>query len=232
MERNKPQLTSNELKLIALVSMTLDHLGMFLFPKLTILRIVGRIAFPIYAYMLAEGCRHTSSRLRYFCGIFGLGVLVQIFFWYTRHSIYQYILITFSMSLLLIFCGQEAEKKGGIWLLLGGVLLVFDAFICLLLKYFLPIRGFAVDYGLCGVLLPLLIYVARTRTQRLAAAALGLTAVCIASAYIYQWFSLLAVPLLALYHGQRGTYRLKYLFYAYYPIHLLILESIRVTNRR
>ena len=232
MERNKLQLTSNELKLIALVSMTVDHVGSFLLPQYKLLRIIGRLAFPIFAYMLAEGCRHTSSRLRYFCSIFGLAVLVQLFFWYTRHIIHQQILITFSMSLLLIFCGQEAEKRGSVWLLIGGVLLVFDAFICLLLKYLLPIRGFAVDYGLCGVVLPLLIYVGRTRTQRLAAAALGLTAVCIASSFAYQWFSLLAVPLLALYRGQRGDRRLKYLFYAYYPLHLLILESFRVTGGR
>ena len=47
-----------------------------------------------------------------------------------------------------------------------------------------------------------------------------------------QWYSLLALPLLALYRGQRGTYRLKYLFYAYYPIHLMILEGVRIARRR
>ena len=74
-------------------------------------------------------------------------------------------------------------------------------------------------------------FAAQTRAQKLLAAAIGLTGVCIAMGGI-QWYSLLALPLLALYRGQRGTYRLKYLFYAYYPIHLMILEGVRIARRR
>ena len=54
-------LTNNQLKLIALVTMTLDHIGVVLFPQAQWLRIVGRLAFPIFAYMIAEGCRHTAN---------------------------------------------------------------------------------------------------------------------------------------------------------------------------
>ena len=177
MELRKLQLTSNELKLIALVSMTIDHIGYFLLPQYTLLRILGRIAFPIFAYMIAEGCRYTSNRLRYFLGILGLGILVQLLFWYTRQSLYQHILITFSMSIALIFSLRQAAEKGGVWFLVSGLALALAGFVCLLLKNFLPIRGFSVDYGLCGVLLPVLIYVAQTRTQRLLATAIGLIAV-------------------------------------------------------
>ena len=232
MEQPKLQLTSNELKLIALVSMTIDHIGYFLLPQYKLLRILGRIAFPIFAYMIAEGCRYTSNRLRYFLGILGLGILVQLLFWYTRQSLYQHILITFSMSIALIFSLRQAAEKGGVWILVSGLALALAGFVCLLLKHYLPKRGFSVDYGLCGVLLPVLIYVAQTRTQRLLATAIGLIAVSLSFSNNIQWYSLLALPLLALYNGQRGTSRLKYLFYAYYPLHLLILESIRVTNGR
>ena len=69
MEHRKPQLTSNELKLFALVVMTVDHIGALLLPQYSVLRIIGRLAFPIFAYMIAEGCAHTSSRLRYFLTI-------------------------------------------------------------------------------------------------------------------------------------------------------------------
>jgi len=44
--------------------MTVDHLGFILFPSLIILRIIGRIAFPIFAYMIAEGCRYTKNEKR------------------------------------------------------------------------------------------------------------------------------------------------------------------------
>ena len=230
MEQSKFQLTSNELKLIALVSMTVDHIGLFLFPQLKLLRIIGRLAYPIFAFMIAEGCRHTSNRLRYFLCVFGLGVAVQVFFWFTRRSLYQHILITFSMSIVLIFSLRLASKKGGFWLAAAGLVLAAEVFICLFLKNYLPKRGFQIDYGLCGVLLPVVIYAARSRTQRLLAAAIGLTAVCLSSSSV-QWYSLLALPLLALYNGQRGTYRLKYLFYAYYPLHLVLIECIRMMRR-
>lgn len=54
-------LNSNQLKLLALLTMTVDHIGVHLFPQYPILRIIGRLAFPIYAYCIAEGCVHTKT---------------------------------------------------------------------------------------------------------------------------------------------------------------------------
>ena len=48
--------SNNVLKIIACITMLIDHMGVLLFPKITILRIIGRIAFPIFAFLLAEGC--------------------------------------------------------------------------------------------------------------------------------------------------------------------------------
>ena len=65
MERSSVgSLSGNQLKIIAAISMTVDHLGFILFPSLIILRIIGRIAFPIFAYMIAEGCRYTKNEKR------------------------------------------------------------------------------------------------------------------------------------------------------------------------
>jgi len=58
-------LTNNQLKVIAMVTMTVDHVGFLLFPRLLLLRCIGRLAFPIYAYMVAEGCSHTKSLPKY-----------------------------------------------------------------------------------------------------------------------------------------------------------------------
>ena len=57
-----PGLTGNQLKLIALITMTIDHIGFMLLPQVKILRAIGRIAFPIFAYMIAEGCQYTRNR--------------------------------------------------------------------------------------------------------------------------------------------------------------------------
>ena len=225
-----PRLSSNALKLIALVCMTVDHVGFMLYPHLTVLRIIGRIAFPIFAYMIAEGCRYTSNRIRYLGTILLLGIAMQVFFWFTRRSLYQHILITFSMSIVLIFSVQNARKQGGVWIVLSCLVFLGEAFACLVLKKLLPWRSYEIDYGFCGVLLPFLIYSGRNRTERLAAAAVGLAAVSLAMSS-RQWWCLLSLPLLALYSGERGRYRLKYLFYIYYPLHLIVLEGIRLWRR-
>ena len=58
-------LTGNQLKLLALITMTIDHIGMILFPHIPLFRIIGRLSMPIFAYMIAEGCRHTRNRKKY-----------------------------------------------------------------------------------------------------------------------------------------------------------------------
>ena len=71
----KPFLSGNALKLLAALFMTIDHVGVLLLPHVIVLRILGRLALPIFAYMIAEGCRYTRNRLRYFGSVFALGVL-------------------------------------------------------------------------------------------------------------------------------------------------------------
>lgn len=67
-------LNATQLKLIAAFTMLLDHAGALLFPEVMILRVIGRLAYPLFAFMIAEGCRHTRNKLRYFLLIFGLGL--------------------------------------------------------------------------------------------------------------------------------------------------------------
>ena len=71
-------LTGNQLKIIAMITMTVDHVGMQLFPRLLWLRMIGRLAMPVYAYMIAEGCRHTRDRKKYLLRLLGMGALCQI----------------------------------------------------------------------------------------------------------------------------------------------------------
>ena len=68
-------MTSFVIKIIAAMTMFIDHMGLMLFPHMDIFRIIGRLAFPIYAYCIAEGFRYTRNRLKYFLQIFILGVL-------------------------------------------------------------------------------------------------------------------------------------------------------------
>ena len=58
-------LSGNMLKILGAVFMLIDHIGVVFFPEVKILRILGRISFPIFAFMIAEGCRYTRNKLRY-----------------------------------------------------------------------------------------------------------------------------------------------------------------------
>lgn len=222
--RNAPGLTGNQLKLIALVAMTLDHIGLILLPSWGILRAIGRIAMPVFAWMIAEGCRHTHSRKRYLLGIAVLAVVCQLVTWLVGKSYYQGILVVFSLSVGMIFLWDALkDKEQGkliFFAVTWGVLGLTE-----LLPRVVPLWDFAFDYGFCGVILPVLFYMGKDRRQRLL---LGLAVLALLSVRVgtIQWLCLLSVPLLALYNGQRGKYRLKYLFYIYYPLHLAVLYTL------
>jgi|GEM_PF-2361223 len=73
-------MTRNTLKTIACVSMLVDHIGYILLPEAAFLRYIGRLAMPIFAFFIGEGCLYTRNRKKYFTRIFGLGVVCQLFY--------------------------------------------------------------------------------------------------------------------------------------------------------
>ena len=214
-------LTGNQLKILAMITMTCDHVGMQIFPQLLWLRIIGRLAMPIYAYMIAEGCRHTRDRKKYLLRLFGMGALCQVVYFVAMGSLYQCILITFSLSVCLICLLDAVEQEQNFrnWgKLFAGTVLIF--FLCVVLPDLLPNTDYEVDYGLPGVLLPVLIYGAGTRGLLL-----GLFLVAMQHGGI-QWMAFGAVPLLLCYNGKRGRANIGKLFYWYYPIHLVVIYGI------
>ena len=83
----KKGLSGNVLKIIALIAMTVDHIGVIIFPKAVVLRIIGRIAMPIFAFMIAEGCVYTKRKLRYFALVFGLGLICVVGYFIAERKI-------------------------------------------------------------------------------------------------------------------------------------------------
>ena len=221
MRKETSGLTGNQLKLIAMITMTCDHVGVQIFPKCLWLRILGRLAMPIYAYMIAEGCRHTRDRKKYLQRLLGMGALCQLVYLLAMDSLYMCILITFSLSVILICLMDAAEQektaKSQIHLALG-VLSVF--FVCTVLPDLLPYTDYKIDYGLPGVLLPVLIYGGGTKGLLI-----GLTLTALKYGGV-QWIAFLTVPLLLAYNGQRGKANIGKLFYWYYPLHLVAIYGI------
>lgn len=220
-------LTGNQLKLIALIAMTIDHVGMILLPQYLFLRIIGRLAFPIYAYMIAEGCRYTRNIFKYLGTMAAVALLCQVVSFAAIGSLYQSVLVTFSLSVLVILLIKNAgQKKNAFSYLLLGLGIAGVFFVTKLLPELLPGTDFGVDYGFVGVMLPVLVYLAKDRRQAMAFTAICLVLLAYGLGQV-QWFGLLALPLLWLYNGKRGAYGMKYLFYIYYPAHLAAIYLLQ-----
>ena len=226
MDMKRIGLTNNQLKILAMISMLLDHVGLMLLPEYTILRVLGRLAFPIFAYMIAEGCRYTRSRVKYLLTMLIMAVGIQAVYFFAMGSLYQNILLTFSMSVLLIcavdvFLQKKTVARGCI--AVGTIL--FVTFVGAVAPMIWKDAGFVIDYGFFGILLPVAVYYAPSKWGKLMATA----AILLIRALLYgelKWFALLSLPLLFLYNRKRGKYKLKYLFYVFYPLHLVLIYLV------
>jgi len=220
-------LTNNQLKIIAMLSMLSDHIGKELLPQYQILQIFGRLAFPIFAFMIAEGCFYTKNKMRYFLTVALLGAGCQAVYMIAEHSFYQNILITFSLSIILIFASENyRKKKEKVSLIILFITLFGVLVICQLLPVALADQGFTIDYGIWGVLLPVAVFYAPDKPRKL----LFTTGILVLLSLYFgggiQWWSLLSIPLLALYNQKRGKYNIKPLFYIFYPAHLVVIYLI------
>lgn len=226
--QTRPGLSGNQLKLLALAAMTCDHIAVAFFPRAVFLRIIGRLAFPIFAYMIAEGCTHTKNRKKYLLSMAALALVCQVVYWIAMGSLYQCVLVTFSLSIGLIYLLDHVKRKKNnlskLWGLLG---FVGAYFLCEILPDLLVGTDYHIDYGIWGVFLPVLVFFGKERRQKLVHFACGLVLLSFRLGGI-QWFCLTTVLLIALYSGRRGKLRMKYLFYIYYPAHLVLIQLISI----
>ena len=232
-------LSASTLKIIACIAMVIDHVGAYIFTDLEILRIIGRISFPIFAYFIAEGCRYTRHKLKRFLLVFGLGLLCEGVYYLYTGTLDGGILVTFSFSILLIYQVQAikkalAQKRWAtaiLWtLLLSASLVGIYGFIAYVLY---------ISYGFWGVLIPVLTALPDYKEGeapkifrhisalpwKLAFCTLGVLLLCVSrglTTNIQSW-CLLSLPLLALYNGKPGVKGMKYGFYVFYPLHLVVI---------
>ena len=242
-------MSSFVLKLIAAVSMLCDHTGLILFPAVPVLRVIGRLAFPLYAFCIAEGFRHTRNRLRYFLRVFVLGVLCQIVYTIAERDLYLGILLTFSFSIVLMaltdcvkkaFSGEKSALSG-LWRRMTGSELSEGAdkalslglTVTAVLGLLLLTSKITVDYGFFGILLPVSANLFEDRPMRLISFSCCLLAVAVSfgASFPVQYWSLLALPLVFLYNGQPGRVRMKYFFYIFYPAHMALLYGLSMLMR-
>lgn len=233
-------MSRNALKIIASVSMLIDHIGFILLPDVTFLRYIGRLAMPIFAFFIGEGCLYTRNRQKYLNRIFTLAVICQLFyvgeylFTKSGNPFYLNILFTFSASvvlcsLMLGACEEKDKMKKLGKSLLFAMGLVFFGVLCRLNENsVIPLQF---DYGFGGILLPLFAAVTKERKKKLAVFAAGLFLVIIAKNYadpMWTRCAILSIVPLCFYNGKPGKHNLQKAFYLFYPVHLGVLYLISV----
>ena len=103
-------LSGNLLKIIAAIAMLLDHIGFIFYPSVLWLRAVGRLAFPIFAFFIAEGCRYTKNKAKYFSTLSALAILCQVVADIAEpDNDLMSVLMNFSFSVLLIYALDYAK---------------------------------------------------------------------------------------------------------------------------
>lgn len=234
-------MSSNKLKIIAVISMLIDHIGYLLFPDIIILRYFGRIALPIFAFFIAEGCFYTRNKIKYFLQVFVLAVICQTFYIANDllnggiKSIYLNVLFTFSLSIIVVSAYinilKTAKQKDNKKTIVAVSLFILSLlFVCFLQTALTPIFNIeiTIDYGVAGILLPLFAALFKDKNKRFISFSIGTIIYCVVrfSYQPYVFFSLLALPLIFLYNGQRGRKNLKWFFYLFYPLHFAVIYGI------
>lgn len=151
-----PNKDQSLLKLVAVLTMIVDHVGVVFFPGTLWLRVIGRIAFPLFCWGIVVGAEKSRDWKRYALRLLLLAVVSQPFYMLAlNHSLTQFsVMVTLLLGLLAIVGMQEKRFGSQFW----------APAICLLLG-----AAFQMDYGWRGVLLIILMYLAKNSAGALAA---------------------------------------------------------------
>lgn len=205
------------LKLIALITMVIDHVGYLFFPDQEWMRAVGRLTMPIFAYAIARGFYYTSNRNRYLLRVAILAVVSQLPFMLLFHQ--QQHIDIWGWSFWVPILNMVVPWTLALLLLRIRPLYLAPAVVGLL---YVPM-----DYTSLVILLPVAFYHFWFRERRPVLATLTTVAVLSAIALLSfptQWWALLALPLIYFLERYDGKIRLnRWLFYCFYPGHMLLL---------
>lgn len=218
-------LDGTTLKIIAMISMVFDHVGDMFFGGAEWMRMIGRLAMPIFAFCIAEGYSHTGDKKRYLVrmGLFALisEIPFDLAFAGKPELGHQNIMFTFFLSIiaLMLYDRITAGENGNgkVKTVLGVLVVLAMAAAALLLR---------ADYTLFAVISVFLFYVFRKK-DHLIRVAVGVAFLALTRTVGYYCATGFSFIPLAMYNGKKGR-GIKWLFYLFYPGHLLVLWLIRL----
>ena len=223
------RISQEALKLIACLAMLIDHIGYVLIPN-DALRIIGRMAFPLYCFLLCQGIQHTKSPVRYVLRFFIILVISEIpfdiLFYNGLTWKMQNVMFTLLLGLLMGLCFRRISTLP--WKLL-----------CII-PFALVAEYLKTDYGAYGILVIALFLLSQYTPRPRLTECLGLLLLCLCKfdtqitvfglSLPFQLFALLGMIPIALYNGKKSTSSpfVKWGFYLFYPLHLVVLFLFKI----
>ena len=228
----KKCLSNFDLKLIAIITMTIDHIGVVFETFFSnFFRAVGRISFPIIAFLLTEGYVHTKSFGKYFFRLLGLAMVSEVIYDYVFFDSFFYfnsnnIFFTLTLGLLTLYFLDKSKilikkyiKEKIDFTIIYSVVTFLILFI---MGTFAMLLNFS--YGMLGILVISFFYLFK---NNFSLTILSVSLVTLILGEVMQYFSLLSLILIYFYNKKLGK-KCKIFFYLYYPIHILILGLIKM----
>ena len=203
--------------------MIIDHYGAIFQSDISLYRIVGRIAFPIYCFLLVEGYFHTKDIKKYASRLLIFALISELPFdlaFYNRLGfVHQNIFFTLFIGLIAIYF---LDNKDGKYNLNRNVIIIVAGILSIVLS---------VDYNIFGIIYILTFYYTYNYSK--------LKRIAISGVFMFitnllinplQQFSILALPLIYFYNGELGPKNkiLQMTFYTAYPLHLFIFYVIKI----
>jgi hypothetical protein len=210
------------LKWVAIITMTVDHIGAILFSDQIYFRIIGRISFPLFCYLLILGIEKTRNVSKYFIRLLFFALVSQIPFSLALGlKPFESLNIFFTLAL-------------GVWLIhfykKNSPIALFPIFVSIFINF---------DYRLYGLILIACMQILHSNIKN------GIISIFLLNAlslllWEIQIFSIFALPFIVIYktgflkmkfkEKTKYPFWRKYFFYTYYPLHLYILYLIKLIN--
>ena len=206
-------MNSFQLKVIACILMAIDHIGVIVYPDSDVYRIIGRLSFPIFAFLLTEGYTHTKNLKKYFVRLFIFAVIPQIPYSIAFGMGILNIFFTLFFGMLAILVDDKIKNPYKKWGIILGIIALSEIT--------------KMDYGYYGIIMIFLFNKYKDNWKYLVISLICLN-ISIYPIWNLQVFSLGALPLIKVYNKKIGFMNkyVKYGFYSFYPVHILVIYLI------
>lgn len=229
---------TNLLKLVAMISMLIDHCGKMFFPQYRIMRIIGRLAFPLYAYCIAVGGVYSKNRLKYLTRILLIGMISQPFYavalGHTTQAMYAVRFADNPVGAVVNFYVQSWAVPNIMYTLALGLMLIWSLregqYVCAAaLALYVWKAQSTINYGWQGIVLIVLFYLTISQwwvSQPVMASymiwwgAKGASFHMFGISFGIQMFAILALPLIYIPTWSKLKIN-KWVYYLFYPAHLI-----------